>query len=79
MAAPSAPETKYRKDYTPTPYLIDTVNLDFILNEDVTLVVSKLQLKPNYSGDEPAPIFLDGKSHPKKHSPFCPAERTCLT
>lgn len=57
----TAPQLKYRKDYAPAPYLIDTVDLDFILNEDYTLVVSKLELKPNYSGDVPAVLFLNGR------------------
>ena len=53
-------QTIYRKDYTPTPYLIDHVKLDFDLNEDKTTVKSRLQVKPNYKG-EPSEMRLDGE------------------
>ena len=56
------PLTKFRKDYQPTPYLIDNVYLDFILNDDVTHVHSRLKLKPNYKqGSPPPPLVLDGR------------------
>jgi hypothetical protein len=54
------PTAIYRKDYKPTPYLIDQVHLDFNLGEDATRVVSKLHFKPNYQGSTPPVIFLDG-------------------
>jgi aminopeptidase N len=56
------PLTKFRKDYQPTPYLIDTVYLDFILNDDVTHVHSQLRMTPNYKqGSPPPPLVLDGR------------------
>lgn len=56
------PLTKFRKDYEATPYLISNVYLDFILNEDVTHVHSKLSLKPNYKQDSsPPPLVLNGR------------------
>lgn len=49
----AAPQPKFRKDYTPTPYLVDTVSLDFNLNEDSTKVVAKSAIKPNHAGTLP--------------------------
>ncbi len=43
----------------PTPYLLDTVYLNFDLNEDSTAVTSRLHVKPNYNGDPPE-MVLDG-------------------
>lgn len=63
QAAPAAkPQAIFRKDYTPPPYLVDTVHLNFNLNEDVTHVTSKLALKPNYTpnGSRPA-LTLNGR------------------
>lgn len=63
QAAPTAkPQAIFRKDYTPPPYLVDTVHLNFNLNEDVTHVTSKLALKPNYTpnGSRPA-LTLNGR------------------
>lgn len=62
-AAPAAkPQAIFRKDYTPPPYMIDTVHLNFNLNEDVTHVTSRLALKPNYkaNGSRPA-LTLNGR------------------
>jgi aminopeptidase N len=57
-----APKPIFRKDYTPPPYLIDTVKLNFNLNEDVTTVTSKLAMVPNYSpSSSPPPLFLNGR------------------
>lgn len=57
------PATKFRKDYTPTPFLIDTVHLEFILNEDITHVHSTLLMKPNYPAGQTSPpsLELDGR------------------
>ena len=44
------PQPKYRKDYKPTPYLIERLHLDFQLNEESTKVVATSQVKPNHSG-----------------------------
>jgi aminopeptidase N len=50
------------KDYTPPPYLVDTVDLRFDLDEEVTLVQSRMQVRrnPDHSGG-PAPLVLDGR------------------
>lgn len=36
------------------------MHLTFVLNEDSTQVLSRLSLKPNYEGDAPPPLPLDG-------------------
>lgn len=56
------PAPVYRKDYKPTPFLIDTVNLSFNLNDDVTRVSTKLHMVPNYDGDDVPEIVLNGRS-----------------
>ena len=49
------------QDYKPTPYLVEHVHLDFLLNEDKSTVTSKLHMTPNY-GDASTPpkLELDG-------------------
>ncbi len=58
----SAPKTTYRKDYTPTDYLIEQVDLAFHLNDDQTTVHSRLEIKrnPQQSG-QARPLVLDGR------------------
>ena len=58
----SSLQSVYRKDYMPTPYLIDSIHMDFLLHEDVTRVKSKLCLLPNYNGGKPPALVLDGES-----------------
>lgn len=52
---------KLRSDYAPVPYTIDTVHLDFILNDDVTHVHSKLVLLPLHSAAVSPPLELNGR------------------
>jgi hypothetical protein len=33
---------KFRKDYKPLPVAVENVELDFVLNEDETIVTAKL-------------------------------------
>ena len=62
VSVKEAPKPIYRKDYRPPPYLIDTVKLNFNLNEDVTTVTSRLAMVPNYApGGAPPPLFLHGR------------------
>jgi len=56
----SSPKTIYLKDYKPSDYQIKTVDLRFILNEDITRVISKLQLQRN--SDHSNPLVLDGEA-----------------
>lgn len=44
------PVTKYRKDYTPTPYLIDSISLDFNLTEEFARVTAVSKVKLNHEG-----------------------------
>jgi aminopeptidase N len=60
-----APKPIFRKDYKPTPYLVDTVDLTFKLGEEVTHVHSKLHLKPNQSEATPPALFLHGREDVK--------------
>ena len=49
-------------DYKQTPYLIDTVHLDFNLGHDATDVTARLSLRPNpASSERNAPLVLDGE------------------
>jgi aminopeptidase N len=48
------------KDYRPTDWLIETVDLDVSLHPSATRVRSKLKVKPNAAGS-PAPLVLDGE------------------
>jgi aminopeptidase N len=58
----ASPQTIYLKDYTCPEYLIDTVELAFDLDEQHTLVRSKLSLRRNpQSAIENAPLVLMGE------------------
>ena len=50
MSKTEQPQPKYRKDYKPTPYLVDKVDFDFNLNEESTKVVARSHVKPNHEG-----------------------------
>ncbi|KAK9785425.1 hypothetical protein WJX73_000376 [Symbiochloris irregularis] len=62
------PQPVYRKDYKPTPYLIDQVHLTFQLGEEHTTVLSDLHFKPNYQGDSPPEVVLNGRKDLKLQS-----------
>ena len=55
-----SPQTIYRKDYTPSPFLIDKVDLDFRLDEAETLVRAKLWLRRNPASAETGDLVLHG-------------------
>ncbi len=58
----ASPQTIYLKDYTYPEYLIDTVELEFDLDEQDTLVRSKLSLRRNpQTSVENAPLVLMGE------------------
>lgn len=59
---PAEPVTIYRKNYKPTPYLVDQVFLSFDLNEDVTVVTSTMHMVPNYGNSGPPAMELNGRS-----------------
>ena len=56
-AAGAPPVEKFRKDYAALPYSIDSVDLDFNVQADETLVTSTLKLTPTGGG----PLVLDGE------------------
>jgi aminopeptidase N len=61
MSEPT-PSTIYLKDYTPSAFLIDTVDLDVALFEDHARVRSRLAVRRNpASRDASAPLVLNGE------------------
>jgi len=51
----------HRKDYTPPDYLVDTVLLKFNLNEETTIVLSRLTVRANFDAAAGLrPLILDG-------------------
>lgn len=64
QAAAAAPKVIHRKDYAPPPYMIDSVDLNFDLNEEATTVTAKLAMRPNYdaaAAAAPPPLVLHGR------------------
>ena len=56
------PQTIRLSEYKPTPYLIETVFLDFSLEPKAAQVAARMMLKPNPKSDETgAPLVLDGE------------------
>jgi len=56
------PHTIYLKDYRPSPYLIEKVDLDVALAPDNARVRSRLKVTPNSHPDAPAgPLTLNGE------------------
>ena len=61
-SAPPTPTVHYRKDYAPTPFLIDTVDLEFFLEDGATRVRSTLSVRRNPAlGAVGADLVLDGE------------------
>jgi len=62
ISAPPTPRVHYRKDYAPTPFLIDAVELEFYLEDEDTLVRAKLSVRRNPApGAQGADLVLDGE------------------
>ncbi|MDP6418571.1 MAG: aminopeptidase N [Candidatus Krumholzibacteria bacterium] len=56
------PDTKYLSDYRPTDFLIDEVSLDFQLNEEGSLVKSRMSVRRNPDTDSAGkPLRLQGR------------------
>eukprot|EP00887_Chlorella_sp_A99_P002892 scaffold6.g2892.t1 len=53
-------------DYKPFPYVADTIDLNFVLNEESSLVEARTRFQPNFTpnGTPPA-LFLNGRSDVK--------------
>jgi aminopeptidase N len=59
----SAPQEIRREDYTPPPFLIERIDLDFDLGEEETRVGARLMLRRNPAAAEPdGPLVLDGEA-----------------
>ena len=56
------PRVIYRKDYTPPPFLVESVDLLFNLDDEATVVTSTLRISKNpaYKGREEG-LKLDGE------------------
>ena len=52
---------RFRKDYAPPPYFVDSLKLNFIIDEEETLVESALSIEPAASTVASEPMFLDGE------------------
>lgn len=53
---------KYRKDYRPAPYLINSVSLTVELGEKSTLVTSRLHVHRNDKAEKATDLKLDGRA-----------------
>ncbi len=61
MLRDPVPTSVHLKDYQPPAFLIDTVDLDFDIHEDHTLVRARLAIRRNPRASDPkAPLVLDG-------------------
>ena len=63
-ATPAPPQEKFRKDYAPPPYQIDSLSLNFDIHEEETLVTSTLTIvtaEATLSAETPPPMELDGE------------------
>ena len=54
------PEIKYLKDYKPSNFLIEEINLTFELDESKTIVTSNLHIVANPANRENNTLVLDG-------------------
>ncbi len=56
------PHATLLKDYRPAPYMVDKVELDFVLDAARTTVTSRISLRPNPTANEKsAPLVFDGE------------------
>ena len=60
-AAPAEAQEKFRLDYMPPPYMIDSLSLNFDIYEEETLVTSTLTVIPQAGAGEGVPFELDGE------------------
>ncbi len=58
----SRPNTIHLKDYLPSDYLIETVDLDVSLEPTETRVQTILSVKPNAAAEAPGPLVLNGEN-----------------
>lgn len=67
-AKPQQHVEKFRKDYCPVPYTVDTISLNFVLNEDSTRVEASMHMKRHAVENKPTPLYLDGRKDLKLES-----------
>ena len=53
------PQTIYLRDYTPPPFLVDTVDLDIAIHDDHALVTAHLAVRRNPASSGSFPLVLD--------------------
>lgn len=59
------PVEKFRKDYAPVPYTVESISLNFILEEEATRVESSMRMKPHAVNGSKPELFLDGREDVK--------------
>ncbi|HEY0424189.1 MAG TPA: M1 family aminopeptidase, partial [Rhodopila sp.] len=62
ISTDAAPRAIRLADYAPPAFLIDTVDLNFELDETATKVVAKLALRRNPAAPPQSPLHLDGEA-----------------
>ena len=55
------PSPIFLEDYLPSPFLVDDIHLEFLLNEDYTQVNSTLSIRKNPVAENSQDIFLNGE------------------
>ena len=55
-------KTKYLKDYKPSDFMVESINLTIELNEDLTLVTNEMKIKRAPEAKKSAPLILDGNN-----------------
>lgn len=58
----AAAHTIYRTDYTPPPFLIDTIELDFELEPERTTVINTMHVRRNPEAKYSSKLHLDGEA-----------------
>jgi aminopeptidase N len=62
MSETTTPHTVHLEDYTPSAFLIDTIDLDVALFDEFTRVKARLAVRRNPASQDPdAPLVLDGQ------------------
>ena len=62
ISTDTAPREIRLADYAPPPFLIDTVDLRFELDETATIVVARLSMRRNPAAAAGSPLHLDGEA-----------------
>ncbi len=57
---PPAPVENFRLDYRPLPHIVSKINMDFNIQDGLTVVTSEMTVEPNPSSTEGDDLILDG-------------------